>query len=117
MATFEDLWRMLYNHGSSERYKYETELLWGELTPEQRQLLYDKIKSKIEQGKFVDYNPTYAIHDNLPRRRAQSIGVPTNWNGRVAPERTEIACYNGQWGMYTVTDIKKFNLQTKKPIE
>ena len=68
MATFEDFWRLLYNHGSSERYKYTVNQTWDELTPGQRQQLYDKIKSKIEQGKFVDYNPTYAIHDNLPRR-------------------------------------------------
>ena len=113
MATFEDLWQLLYDNGSSNYYKYDCNRLWDELTPEQQQRLYDNIAKKIEQGKFVDYNPKYAIHDNLPRRQPQSIGVPTNWNGRRAPEQTEIACYNGQWGMYTLSDIKKFNLQTK----
>ena len=114
MATFEDFWRLLYNHGSSERYKYATNQIWDGLTPEQRQRLYDNIKSKIDQGKFVDYNPTYAIHDNMPRKQAQSIGVPTDWNGKMAPEQTEIACYNGHWGMYTLTDIKLYGLQQKK---
>ena len=114
MATFEDLWQLLYNHGSSPRYKDETIITWDGLTPEQQQRLYDNIKLKIEQGKFVDYNPKYAIHDNLPRRRSQSIGVPTDWNGKRAPEPTEIACYNGHWGMYTVTDIELYKLETKK---
>ena len=113
MATFEDFWRLLYNHGSSPRFKYVTNQIWDELTSEQRQRLYDKIKSKIEQGKFVDYNPTYAIHDNLPCKRAASIGVPTDWNGRQAPAPVEIACYNGHWGMYTQQDIDLFHLKTK----
>ena len=115
MATFEDFWRLLYNHGSSPRYKNTADLLWDGLTPEQRQQLYDRIKSKIEQGKFVDYNPTYAIHDNMPRRQALSIGTPTDWNGKTAPAPTEIACYNGHWGMYTMEDIERFNLKRKEP--
>ena len=114
MATFDNLWQLLYEHGSSNYYKHDCNMLWNELTPDQQQRLYDNIAKKIEQGKFVDYNPKYAIHDNLPRRQAQSIGVPTDWNGRVAPEPTEIACYNGHWGMYTLTDIQLFHLQTKK---
>ena len=117
MVTFNELWQLLYEHGSSNYYKHDCCEVWESLTPAEQQKLYDQLAERLRNGLFVNYNPLYAIHDNLPRRRVQSIGVPTNWNGRVAPERTEIACYNGQWGMYTVTDIKKFNLQTKKPIE
>ena len=113
MATFTDLWQLLYDHGSSNYYKYDCNQIWESLTPTQRNQLYERLSEKIRIGKFVSYNPLEAIHDNLPRRQPQSIGVPTNWNGRRAPEQTEIACYNGQWGMYTLSDIKKFNLQTK----
>ena len=114
MITFSDLWQVLYDNGSSNYYKYDCNQIWESITPAQRQKLYDNITSRLREGKYVAYNPLEAIHDNLPRRQVQSIGVPTDWNGRVAPEPTEIACYNGHWGMYTLTDIKTFNLQTKK---
>ena len=89
MATFEDFWRLLYNHGSSPRYKDETIITWDGLTPEQQQRLYDNIKLKIEQGKFVDYNPKYAIHDNLPRR--------------ILP-RTQTLSYNEYYRTYRTTN-------------
>ena len=113
MATFDDLWQLLYEHGSSNYYKHDCNQLWDGLTPEKQQRLYDSLKSRIEQGKFVNYNPLYAIHDNMPRRQALSIGTPTDWNGRHAPAPTEIACYNGHWGMYTMEDIERFKLQVK----
>ena len=91
MATFEDFWRLLYNHGSSPRYKDETIITWDGLTPEQQQRLYDNIKLKIEQGKFVDYNPKYAIHDNLPRRAAV---------------RKQVLSYNEYYSIYRTTQPK-----------
>ena len=113
MVTFSDLWQLLYDHGSSNYYKHDCYNVWQGLTPAQQQSLYDQLSDRMQRGLFVNYNPLYAIHDNLPRRRAASIGVPTDWNGRQAPAPTDIACYNGHWGMYTLTDIQKFNLQTK----
>ena len=114
MVTFSDLWQLLYDHGSSNYYKYDSNQIWDSLTPAERQKLYDQLAERLKHGLFVNYNPLEAIHDNMPRRRAQSIGVPTDWNGKVAPEETDIACWNGHWGMYTLTDIRTFNLQTKK---
>ena len=113
MATFNDLWQLLYEHGSTNYYKHDCAQLWETLTPEQQQQLHDNISRRLQNNNYVAFNPLEAIHDNLPRRRAASIGVPTDWNGRQAPEPTDIACYNGHWGMYTLTDIQKFNLQTK----
>ena len=113
MISFEQFWQLMYDHGSHNYYKNDSFTCWNELTPDQQQAVYDRIEQKIRIGKFVAYNPAEAIHDNLPRRRVASIGVPTDWNGRQAPEPTDIACYNGHWGMYTLTDIQKFNLQTK----
>lgn len=70
MVSFEQFWQLLYDHGSRNYYQNDAYVRWNELTPEQQQQLYDRIKGKIEQGKYVDYIPTLAIHDNLPRRAA-----------------------------------------------
>ena len=114
MATFNELWEVLYNHGATSYYKHDCAQIWDELTPVQQQGLYDRISERISRNQYVAYNPLEAIHDNMPRRQAHSIGVPTDWNGKTAPEQTEIACWNGHWGMYTVTDIKRYGLQQKK---
>jgi hypothetical protein len=66
--TFDDLWRLLYDHGSSNYYKHDCCQIWQSLTPEQQRQLYDTLSRRIEKGLFVNYNPLYAIHDNLPRR-------------------------------------------------
>ena len=71
MATFNDLWQLLYDHGSSNYYKCHCNHLWDSLAPERRQLLYDKIASKLQLGKFVHFNPLDAMHDNLPPARAE----------------------------------------------
>ena len=113
MATFNELWALLYEHGATNYHKHDCEQIWDGLAPEQQQGLYDKIAERLNRNQYVAYNPLEAIHDNMPRRKALSIGTPTDWNGKVAPAQTEIACYNGHWGMYTLADIERFNLQTK----
>ena len=117
MLEFEDLWQLLYSNGSSNYFKHDCNTLWDELTPDQQQRLYDNIAKKIEQGKFVDYNPKYAIHDNLPRRQAQSIGVPTNYNGSheydnlVAKGKLCTAEFNGQVGIYSIEDAAAYHMR------
>ena len=114
MVTFNDLWQLLYEHGSTSYYKHDCAELWESLTPEQQQKLHENISKRLQNNSYVAYNPLEAIHDNLPRRQPRSIGTPTDWNGKRAPEETEIACWNGHWGMYTVTDIELYKLETKK---
>ena len=112
-ATFNDLWKLLYDHGSSDYYKRDAQEIWDGLEPERQQRLHDNIALRLSEGRFISYNPLQAIHDNLPCKRVASIGVPTDWNGRQAPAPVEIACYNGHWGMYTQQDIDLFHLKTK----
>ena len=80
MITFEEFWQLLYDHGSRNYYKNDTWARWNELTPKQQQALYNTINTKIRTGKFVDYNPLEAIHDNLTRK-SRPTGEPTNYNG------------------------------------
>ena len=68
MATFSDLWQLLYDHGSSNYYKPQCNQIWDELSPARKQRLYDNISGMLRDGRFVSYNPLQAIHDNLPRK-------------------------------------------------
>ena len=68
MVTFSDLWQLLYDHGSSNYYKHDCSQIWESLSPEQQQKLYNQVANRLQKGLFVNYNPLYAIHDNLPRR-------------------------------------------------
>ena len=70
MVTFNELWQLLYDHGSSNYFKYDCNELWNGLTPEQREKLYSNIAGRIRDGKYVAYNPLDAMHDNTPRRAA-----------------------------------------------
>jgi hypothetical protein len=87
---------------------------WEQLTPDKQQKLYDRIKQKIQSGKYVDYNPLEAMHDNMPREKIL-LTEPIDYNGKQInpPEPVEIACYNGHWGMYTQSDIQLHKMQTK----
>jgi len=67
MEKFEEFWKMLEEHGVIAYMKGEAANAWDALTTEQQQHLMEKIRSKIDAGKYVDYNPLRAIKDNLPR--------------------------------------------------
>ena len=67
MVTFEQFWQLLYDHGSSNYYQNEVYSRWSSLTPDHQQQLFDRIRQKIADGRFVSYNPLEAVHDNLPR--------------------------------------------------
>ncbi|MBQ7531960.1 MAG: hypothetical protein IJT12_09690 [Paludibacteraceae bacterium] len=68
MVTFEDIWQLLYDHGSSNYYKRDAAVYWEGLTEVQQQKTYDRIRHRLEAGLFVAYNPVDAIHDNVPAR-------------------------------------------------
>ena len=68
MITFEQFWQMLYDHGSRNYYQNEAYVRWSELSPDVQQQLYNRIRQKLDEGRYVDYNPLEAIHDNLPRK-------------------------------------------------
>ena len=102
MISFEDFWRLLYEHGSRNYYKNETRTRWEALSEEQQQTLYDRISEKIRAGKYVDFNPLEAIHDNLPRTYRPFV-EPINYAGKPLPRKGVFyfADYNGKRGLYT----------------
>ena len=112
MITFEEFWQLLYDHGSRNYYKNDTLARWNELSPNQQQTLYNRISDKIRTGKYVDYNPLEAIHDNLTRA-PRPLSEPTNYNGvRSFPDEPLVrAIYNGTGGLYTRREAELFNMQ------
>lgn len=117
MATFEDLWQLLYDHGSSNYHKHDCFRLWDSLTTEKQQALFDSISERLQKSQYVAYNPIEAMNDNMPRAGMPSKEPePTNYNrSNLTPkEPIEPAFYKGEWGMYTLTDIRTYGLQTKQ---
>ena len=123
MITFEQFWQLLYDHGSRNYYKNDTIIAWEALPPDIQQKLYDRISEKIRAGKYVDFNPLEAIHDNLPRKAALPPSMPTNYNGSrdfdrmVATGRLCTAEYNGQVGIYTIEDVTAHHMNLIKRLQ
>lgn len=87
---------------------------WQRYTPEQQRALYYAVR----KGYNVKGNFQFTVEDFLEYLSKQAAEhppeQPTNYNGCDPPkEPTAVAFYNGEWGLYTLADIQKFNLPTK----
>lgn len=118
MISFEDFWQLLYEHGSRNYYKNETLTRWKELPPEQQQALYDRISEKIRAGKYVDYNPLEAIHDNL-QRTGRALPEIINYFGKPLRRGVNyyIAWYNGDKGLFTEDVVKAYHMSNPEKFE
>ena len=114
MINFEDLWQLLETHGVMDSKRIESERLWSTFLPEEQQAIYQTISTKLQNGKFVHYNPMRAIYENKPRRFPKP--EPMNWNGRALDPRRQYvtAKWNGRWGTYAVEDVQQFNMEVKQ---
>ena len=110
--SFNELWQLLYDHGSSNYYKHDCFLLWESLTPERQQQLYTNIAGRLQKGLFVNFNPLEAVHDNLPRRRALYRQTLT-YNEYYSTFRTTNPV-NG-WRMEKDANGKVFYSKTEQP--
>ena len=71
MVTFEEIWRVLYEHGASSRKEEGTRRYWETLSPEQQERAFTTISSKLKEGKFVQYDPIRAIKEALRSYRKE----------------------------------------------
>ena len=60
MNDFQQLWALLRQHGSSAKRETECAALWATYPPDMQQRIYATIRTKLEQGKFVHYDPLRA---------------------------------------------------------
>ena len=73
LMDFESLWQLLYDHGASGRKKEGTEHFWNTLTPQQQEQVFTTISTKLQEDKFVQYDPIRAIKENIIRRKRQVL--------------------------------------------
>jgi len=73
METFVFLWQLLESHGVVPGKKEECARLWATFTLEQQRHIYRSIRDKLQAGKFVNYNPVYAVRENAPKRQPPQV--------------------------------------------
>jgi len=118
LPTFLDLWSMLYSNGGTNYSKYDCCCLWDSLSPEQQCELYNNIRLRLEQKRYVSYNAYQAMQESLREieRLMKQIAPPKNYNGSrefeamVATGTLVTARYNGQTGVYTEEDVRRHNM-------
>ena len=64
MCTFDNLWTMLREHGSGPAREIECRQLWDSYSPEQQRFLCNTIRAKLDNGRFVHYDPLRAMNEN-----------------------------------------------------
>ena len=64
MSLFDDLWQLLRAHGSSAKRETACARLWNSYAPQTQQRIYNTIRTKLEQKKFVHYDPLRAMEEN-----------------------------------------------------
>ena len=73
MSLFDELWQLLRRHGSSAKRETECAALWASYPPETQQRIYESIRTKLEQQKFVHYDPLRALEENSRPPRQQIL--------------------------------------------
>ena len=72
-TTFDYLWQLLYNHGATTTKKADCARLWDTYTPEQQHQLCRTIHNKLQQHKFVQYDPIRAMKENVHQQHQQQL--------------------------------------------
>lgn len=82
IMSFDNFWSLLYNHGSTDKRKIECSQLWASLTDDQQQQLFSTIATKLQEGRFVHYDPLRAMRENMPQQRKQQTLTMTEYYTR-----------------------------------
>ena len=73
MSLFNDVWSLLRAHGSSSKREKECAELWAGYSLSMQQRIYDAIRVKLSQKKFVHYDPLRAIQENAEALSSQTL--------------------------------------------
>ena len=116
MPTFEQLWQLFLDRGALANRREETANVWNSYTPRQQQQIFDAITAKINQGRFVHYNPTRAIRETAQRTQ---LAPPTNYFGRPLPRGVTFyrADYHGSRGLYSEQDVLLHHMSNPEKFE
>ena len=70
---FNKLFALLYDHGASEKKREGAWRHWQTLTSDEQTSVLTTISKKLEEGKFVQFDPIRAIKENTPRKPKRQI--------------------------------------------
>ena len=64
MRTFIEIWELLSPSAEYANRRRACYALWNSLPENRQDALYEAISDKLSKGKFVDYNPLFAMKNN-----------------------------------------------------
>ena len=117
---------MLYSNGGTNYSKYDCCSLWDSLSPDRQRDLYNNIRLRLEQKRYVSFNAFQAMQESLreiERQQRQSAQSPTNYNRSrdfdrmVATGTLVTAEYNGEVGIYTQADATRHHMTIIKHLQ
>ena len=73
MRTFNEIWELLSPKAEYANRRRACYALWNSLSENRQDALFEAISDKLSNGKFVDYNPLFAMKNNSqqPFRRQE----------------------------------------------
>ncbi len=80
MSSFSELWSLLRKHGSSNKREEECTHLWNTYSPAMQQAILELIRTKLEQKRFVHYDPLRAIRENADALRPKTLSYADYYN-------------------------------------
>ena len=101
--TFEDIWRLLNPQGEYYRRINACGKIWSGLAFYRRKHIYETIATLKAQGKYVNPNPLFAIHDN-------DDAEPEFLRGDEGGDLVQVF-YQGKYRICTRETMNEFNLQ------
>jgi len=89
MHSFSELWALFRQHGSSTKREAECAQLWEGYSQNMRDVLYETIRKKLEQRKFVHYDPLRAMQENVEALRSQTLSYNAYYDRYHTTEERE----------------------------
>lgn len=116
LALFTEYYQLFPYRAKNDRIKQAAQTEFCSLDPERQQLIIDTLRQQIDNDeKLPDTSPLMYIR-HFDKNAPPTEGEPVNYNNGSIPDDKFVqpAKYKGQWGMYCLADILKFNLETKQ---
>ena len=73
MKTFNEFWELLSPKAEYANRRRACFELWNTLPKNRQDAIYEAISDKLSKGKFVDYNPLFALKNNNTEPRPQML--------------------------------------------
>ena len=116
LALFTEYYQLFPYRAKNDRIKQAAQTEFCNLSREKQQLIIDTLRQQLDNDeKLPDTSPLMYIR-HFDKNAPPPEGEPVNYNNGSIPDGKFVqpAKYKGQWGMYCLADILKFNLETKQ---